>query len=86
MKTLLKISTLVATVVAASALAGSAFAGQTTENNFINLGLNGQYSFASKSNLSDDFGTQTASKNKGLGYGVNAGYQYAISPSFRLMS
>jgi opacity protein-like surface antigen len=89
MKTLkistLKISTLVATVVAASALAGTAFADQTDQNNFINLGLNGQYSFASKANLSDnDLGTQTASKNKGLGYGVDAGYQYAITPSFRL--
>ena len=42
MKTL-KISILVASVVAASALAGTAIADQTDQNNFVNVGINGQY-------------------------------------------
>lgn len=79
MKTLLKISTLVATVVAASALASTAIADQTDQNNFINLGLNGQYSFASKANIG-----QTSSKVHSMGYGVSAGYEYALTPSFRV--
>jgi opacity protein-like surface antigen len=88
MKTL-KISTLVASVVAASALAGSAFAGQMNQdqNNFVNVGINGQYTAFSKANVANGNvgGTQQLNnKTKSVGYGATIGYEYALVPSFRL--
>ena len=89
LKTLLKISTLVATVVASSALASSAFAGQMNQdqNNFVNVGINGQYTIFSKAKLLDNLdvgGLDQSSKTKSMGYGATLGYEYALLPTFIL--
>lgn len=71
------ISTLVASVFASSA----AMADSYDDSNFVNVGVNGQYTMFSKAKT--EF-SKTHIKYKSLGYGASIGYAYALDPSFRV--
>ena len=72
------ISTLVASVFASSA----AMADSYDDSNFVNVGVNGQYTMFSK--VKTPGLAQSNVKARSAGYGANVGYAYAVDPSFRV--
>lgn len=74
---------LIISTLAASVFASAAAMADTYDNsNFVNVGVNGQYTMFSK--VKTPTAIQSNVKVKSAGYGANVGYAYALAPSFRV--